>query len=170
MNDHKRQNLGVLVAGVGGRYGDDQAGRRLVAQFARRAIAPARLIAAGDGAQLLDELAGCETLIIVEACRGGSVIGAISRLEWPDSRIRQYHNHTRHGIDLCNTLQIAERLGRLPPKVVIFGIDIGSEPGTDAMSPEVAEALTELEEIILAEICEAGHERIVVGESPVATG
>ena len=168
MNDHKRQNFDVLVAGFGSPHGDHQAGRQLVALLTRRPNVPARLIVVGDETHLIDELEGCETLFVVEACRGGSLIGGISRLEWPDARIRQYHNHSAHGVQLCNSLELVERLGRMPPKVVIFGIEIGGGLPRDAMSLAVMQAVTKLEEMILAEICETVDERTVVSKSIVA--
>ena len=168
MNSYQRHNCEVLVACFGGPQGDEQAGGQVVALLARRPNLHARLVTVSESTPLIDELDRCATLIVVEACRGGSRIGAISRLEWPDPRIRQYHNHSAHGVKLCNTLQLAERLGRIPPKVVIFGIDIGYGVLRDEMSPEVVQAVTELEEMIFAEICETVDERTIVSKSTVA--
>ena len=168
MNSYQRHNCEVLMAGVGGPQGDEQSGGQVVALLARRPNLPARLVTVSEGTPLIDELDRCTTLIVVEACRGGSLIGAISRLEWPDPRIRQHHNHSAHGVKLCNSLELVERLGRMPPKVVIFGIEIGGGLPGDAMSPAVMQAVTKLEEMIFAEICETVDERTVVSKSTVA--
>ena len=167
MNSYQRHNCETLVAGFGGSQGDVQAGGQVVALLARRPELPARLVTVSEGTHLIDELDKCKTLIVVEACRG-SLIGAISRLEWPDPRIRQYHNHSAHGVKLCNKLQLAERLDRMPPKVVVFGIEIGYGLPREAMSPAVMQAVKKLEEMIFAEICETVDERTVVSKSTVA--
>jgi hydrogenase maturation protease len=140
----------------------------LVERLATRGDLPVRLIRFVSNSQLIDEVNGIQTLIIIDACRGGSQVGAISKFEWPDPRIRQYHNHSMHGIRLCNALNILERIGRLPPRVVVFGIDIGYGPCPDEMSPAVLGAVTELEETVFAEICGTVDERKVVVENSVA--
>jgi hypothetical protein len=65
-------------------------------------------------------------------------------------------------------LELADRIGRLPLNVTIFGIDIGDEMWPE-MSPEVVEAANEVEETV-AEICESINERTVVGALSVTTG
>jgi hydrogenase maturation protease len=147
----------VVVAGVGSPHGDDQAGWRVITLLARRSDISACLVKISEGTQLIEELAGCRRLIVVDACRGGLAVGTITRLEWPDPRVRQYHNHSTHGVGLCNALELAERLGRLPPSVKVFGIEIGSYRPLDEISAEVAQGVAELAEIISAELCEAVH-------------
>ncbi|MEX0613443.1 MAG: hydrogenase maturation protease [Pirellulales bacterium] len=147
----------VIVAGFGSPHGDDQAGWQVVALLGRRPDLPARLVTITEGTQLVDEIERCDGLIIVDACRGGAQIGTVTRLEWPDPRVRQYHNHSTHGIGLCNALELAERLGRMPPNVDVFGIEIGSCRPLDEISAEVVQAVAELVEIISAELCETVH-------------
>jgi hydrogenase maturation protease len=169
-NAEKVFRTGVVVAGIGSPHGDDQAGWQVVALLQRRRDLPARLVKITEGTQLIVELDGCRRLIVIDACRGGSQIGAITRLEWPDPRLRQYHNHSTHGVGLCNALQLAERLGQMPDSVEIFGIEIGSYRPLAEISAEVAQAVTELAEILFVEIREASHARTVVGKSVVTTG
>ncbi len=147
----------IVVAGFGSPHGDDQAGWQVIALLGRRPDLPARLAKISEGTQLIDELEGCRRLIVVDACRGGPQIGAITRLDWPDPRVRQFHNHSTHGVGLCNALELAERLGRMPPNVDVFGIEIGSCRPLEEVSAEVAQAVSELDEIISAEVDEAVH-------------
>ena len=147
----------VVVAGFGSYHGDDEAGWQVLDLLGRRPEVRARLVKIAEGTQLINELAGCRRLIILDACRGGPQLGSITRLEWPDSRVRQYHNHSTHGVGLCNALELAARLERMPPNVEIFGIEIGSDRPLNEISSEVARAVAELADIISAEICEAVH-------------
>jgi hydrogenase maturation protease len=145
----------IVVAGVGSPNGDDQAGWRLVDLLQRRQSVPARLVKVHEATQLIDELAGCTRLIIVDACRGVCRIGAVTRLEWPDARIAKRHSQSTHGVGVCDALQLAEQLGRLPPVVEIFGIEVGEcEPGRE-ICREVLQAVAELEPLIFAELREA---------------
>src|SRR5262245_55275322 len=90
----KGHSMDAVVAGFGSPHGDDQAGWRFVGLLARRPDVRARLVKVTEGTQLIQELNGCRRLIVVDACHGGVRLGAITRLAWPDPRIRQYHNHS----------------------------------------------------------------------------
>jgi hydrogenase maturation protease len=147
----------VVVAGFGSPHGDDQAGWQVITLLGRRPELPARLARITEGTQLIDELQDCRRLIVIDACRGGSKIGAITRIKWPDPRVRQYHNHSTHSVGLCNALELAERLDCLPPNIEIFGIEIGSYRPLDEISAEVAHAVSELTEIIAVELCEIAY-------------
>jgi hydrogenase maturation protease len=153
----------VVVAGFGSPHGDDQAGWRVVALLGHRPGLPARLVKITEGTKLIHELDGCRRLIVVDACRAGGLIGTITRLEWRDPRIGQYHSHSTHGLGVCSALDLADRLGRLPPNVRIYGIEIGSQRPLDEVRIEVAQAVAELTGIIAAEINEPVHARTVAG-------
>ena len=153
----------VLVAGFGSPHGDDQAGWQVVAALRQRPALRARFQKITEGTQLVEELAECGRLIVVDACRSGGELGTITRLAWPDPRIRQYHNHSTHGVGLCNALVLAERLGRMPPFVEIFGIETGSFRPLDEVSLEVAQAVAELEKILTAKLRETVDARTVAG-------
>jgi hydrogenase maturation protease len=162
MNTISNKQSGVVVAGFGGPRGDDQAGWHVLALLAQRPHLAALLLKCDQQTSLVEELDGCCKLIVVDACRGGSHAGDITQLEWPDPRVRQYHNHSAHGVRLCNALQLAEQLGKLPPMVDVFGVDTGQIQTTDELSPDVRRAVPELERKILAKISEAVDAREIV--------
>jgi hydrogenase maturation protease len=152
----------IVIAGFGSPHGDDQAGWQVVDLLAGRAAVRASAVKINVGTQLLDALDGCSKLFVVDACRGSQQIGAITRLEWPDPRIRQFHNHSTHGVGLCNALELADKLKLLPQCVEIFGIETGSHLPMDDVSPEVKQAVTKLEQIIVDEISRHPDARAVV--------
>jgi hydrogenase maturation protease len=153
----------VVVAGFGSPHGDDQAGWHVVELLKRRPNLPARLVTIVEGTQLIDVLPRCRRLIVADACRSGPAIGTVSRFAWPDPRVRQYHNHSTHGVGLCNALELAEQLGYMPPEVEVFGIEIGDVRPLDGMTAEVARAVAALEEVIFCAICEERNARALVG-------
>ncbi len=155
--DESKARSEVVVAGFGSPHGDDQAGWQVVATLARRADLAARVLSIREGTQLVGELDDCRRLIVIDACRSASQVGTITRFRWPDPRIRRHHNHSTHGIGLCNALELATQLGRLPPDVEVFGIEVCGLNPLAELSCEVEWAVQELAEIILVELCEAVH-------------
>jgi hydrogenase maturation protease len=160
--DASRRNISnehwaTVVAGVGSPFGDDQAGWRIVEMLERRPNVRARFVKVHDVTELLDALDDCRKLVIVDGCRGVCRVGAVTRLTWPDSRICKRHSHSTHGIGVCDALRLAEQLGRLPPEVVIYGIEVGDcEPGRE-ICLEVLQSVAELEAVIGGELYEAAH-------------
>jgi len=140
------------IIGIGSPYGDDQAAWRLVERLENRQGLNASVAALSDPSRLLDFFDNCDRLIIVDACAGGGSPGAITRLEWPDARIETQHSHSTHGMGIANALQLAEKLGWLPPEVVLFGIELSQCRRGSPLSDIVEIALSELEEKILLEI------------------
>jgi len=157
MNFSTQDNWRTVVAGFGSPHGDDQAGWRLAAMLQHRPDVPARVIAVHEATQLLDALEDCVRLIIVDACQSGGRVGSITRLRWPDARIAEQHHHSSHSVGICGALQLASRLGRMPARVDVFGIEIEDcSPGQD-LSPPVREAIVKLESTILNELREVVH-------------
>src|SRR5262245_715762 len=125
--DASKVSSDVVIAGFGSPHGDDRAGWEVTANLARHAELAARILTVREGSQLTDGLVGCRKLIVIDACRSASPLGTITRFRWPDPRIRHHHNSSTHGLGLCNALDLAARLGRVPADVEVFGIEI-SDP------------------------------------------
>lgn len=157
MNSVMDQREAIVVAAFGSPHGDDQVGWRVAAHLQRRPGIAARVVLLAEGTGLLEELSGCEQLIVVDACRSGAPVGALTRLEWPDPRVRRRHNQSTHGISACDALELAEQMGRIPPRVVLFGVEIAVHNPLSRLSPEVEAAVPQLQEVILREIDEFRH-------------
>ena len=135
----------VRMVGLGSPHGDDRAGWRLV-DWLRSQDVPDGVdaVAAADVCDLVEFCQGCHTLILVDACRSGQPAGTVSRYEWPDPRIECHRRHSTHDLSVPEALQLAEQLGRLPPRVVVYGIEIEDcRPGTE-LSPVIERTLPEL--------------------------
>jgi hydrogenase maturation protease len=89
------RNARIVVAGFGSPYGDDQTGWRVAAMLKQQPQFPARVVAIHEATQLLEEIVGCERLIVVDACRSGNAVGTVTRLHWPDPQIARQHDR-RH--------------------------------------------------------------------------
>lgn len=142
---------GDLVLGVGSPHGDDAAGWRVVEMLRQRPGFPAQ-VAAVEPPQLLDYVDGCRRLILVDACRSNRLPGTVFRLSWPDALLRSQGRRSSHGLTVGDALALAETLGRLPPEVIVWSVEISRcEPGAE-LTPEVRRALPELERHVLQEL------------------
>ena len=149
------------VLGVGSPHGDDAVGWRVVEMLRRRSGVSAHL-AAVEPTQVLDHLGGCRRLILVDACRSNQPAGTVIRLQWPDAMLRSRPRRSSHGMDVADSLALAETLGWLPPEVIVWSVEVGRcEPGQD-LTPEVRRALPELERQVLQDLAlvtsEQNHE------------
>jgi len=147
----------TVVAGFGSPQGDDQAGWRLAAILQQGERVPARVLAILEPTQLLEALADCQRLIIVDACHSGNKPGTVTRLCWPDPQITICHSHSTHGFGVADTLRLADRLGRLPPLVEVYGIEIANCMPASEISPVVSGAVHSLAARILDELREVAH-------------
>jgi hydrogenase maturation protease len=115
-----------LVIGVGNPdRADDGAGALVAARLT--ALRPPRLRAMvrdGDVLALLDDWAGADAVVVVDAAAPLARAGAIHR--WtpgcgplplpPQPR-------STHGLGVAEAITLAERLGRLPPVLVVYAIE-----------------------------------------------
>jgi hydrogenase maturation protease len=158
----------TLVVGIGSPHGDDQAGwlvaERLaddpgigtesVAKGTKISNHPPGIIVrqAKSPSELLDWLDGMDRLVICDACRGLGRVGELRSWRWPDHELADVSWSGTHDLSLPAVLALADRLGRLPPRVTIWSVEGASIGALAAVSPEVAEALPNLVEQIKNEL------------------
>ena len=93
---------------------------------------------------LLDWLENVEQLVVCDACRGLGDYGRISRYEWPVHELSEISMSGTHDFSLPAALALAERLGRLPRRVVIWVVEGSTAGVTETLSPAVAAAIPQL--------------------------
>ena len=142
----------VWIIGLGTASGDDRVGWEVVAGLRDVLPAGVRCHPAADPLALLDGPAGCELLVVIDACQGAGPPGTLHRFEWPDPRLVTVRSTSSHGVGLVAALELAMMLGRLPPKVVILSVEgIQSGPSM-SLSLEVEATIPEIISRVLAEI------------------
>jgi hydrogenase maturation protease len=140
----------TLVAGIGSCNGDDRVAWRLL-----ECLAPApnlEILPLADASKLIDYLDGRERLLLVDAMRTGRAPASVLRFRWPDPMIATALGRSSHGIGLGAVLALAERLGRLPARVVVFGIEGKEWEQNEDLSPVLAAALPGLRDRLLHEV------------------
>lgn len=145
------------VVGIGSAHGDDQVGRRVIARLQTEQPNNLQAHATSDPLFLAEIPAECDLLIVVDACRGAGLPGSIYRFKWPDSRLTKFAGVSSHGIGLVAALQLAESLGGLPPRVVIFSVEAEAGEPVETLSPRAEAAIPEVVSLVLAEVAGAGR-------------
>lgn len=136
----------TLIAALGNPLmGDDGAGAAVLEELRRRgAEKRARLHDAGAaGVDLLLELEGVETLVLVDAVCSEDAPGTVRVLEGGQIlRYAEQRGMGSHQPSLAGTLRLAEQLGLSPRRIAVVGIAARQfHPGAP-LSPEVAQAVS----------------------------
>jgi hydrogenase maturation protease len=142
----------VRIVGLGSPHGDDQVGWLLIDRLRQVSGLGAKAIALVDPTALLDCLDGCDRLVVVDASRSGRQPGTITRLPWPTASLPTCPARSSHGLPVGAVLTLADRLGRLPAAVVLFGIEIESWEPASPPGAAVTRALAGLQEQIVREV------------------
>ena len=107
----------------------------------------------GEPTALLDVWDGADVLWLVDAVSSGSVPGTVHRLDastepLPETLFRA----SSHLVGLGEAVELARALGRLPQRVVFYGIEGESFEAGDELTPAVAAAVTQVAEALAREI------------------
>jgi hydrogenase maturation protease len=142
----------ILVVGLGSPHGDDQLGWIVVERLGPRLPHGVAWARAGAALELLELLECKDEVVIVDAAQPAGQPGSIRSFRWPCDSLRQGHAPSTHSLGLADALRLAELLGQLPRKVVIFAAEAQNvEPGA-GLSPAVAGSVSALVSAILAEV------------------
>ncbi len=142
----------TLILGIGNEWAsDDGVGPEVVRRLQGRWKQGGResaekvefSILAQPDLSLLDRIAGCAYLIVVDAVVAGQPPGTLHREMWEPGVLaaRGVQRASSHGFGVRELLEMAAVMGKLPERVELWGIEIAStEPG-QGLSPEVAGAV-----------------------------
>lgn len=134
----------ILVIGIGNPdRGDDAAGvlvaRRLRAVTAPRLVRVTELI--GDQMGLLDTWSGARHVYVIDAVSSGGHAGSVYRFDAGDSLTAPFRHRGTHAASLADVIELARALGRLPRRLIGYGIEGGSFELGAPLSPEVETAI-----------------------------
>lgn len=143
----------VRILGIGSPSGDDQAGWLTVDALLAGGVEPGIELEKLDrpGASLIPLLENTAWVIVVDAMQGEGQAGRIRRFDqtdWPGYR----RGLSSHGFGVLDALLLAQELGGLPPRLDLYGIEIGTAMPGDAPGKAVREAARQLARRIAAEL------------------
>jgi len=146
----------ILIIGIGNAYRRDDGVGLAVARALREKRLPdgVRVMEhGGEGASLIEAWRGAEAVILIDAASSGAAPGAILRF---DAAARPLPRHllaasTTHAFGVAEAVELARALGRLPSRLLFYGVegrDFGAGVG---LSAEVAVAANEVAERVARE-------------------
>jgi hydrogenase maturation protease len=144
----------VRVIGVGNDYRGDDAVGLVVARAlrARRVAGMGVLEQSGEATALLEAWRGAECAVLVDALAAGGTPGAIRRL---DARTRplpaDLFAYSSHGFGVAQAIGLGRLLGRLPPRLIVFGVEGARFTAGSPLSPDVDRAVPRVVDLILRE-------------------
>ena len=145
----------VCILGIGSPSGDDQAGWLTVdALLARGAGAGGDVVIEKldrPGTSLIPLLEDAAWVILVDAMQGGGQPGRIQHFaedDWPSFR----QGLSSHGLGVLDALSLARELGSLPPRLDLYGIEIGSAMPGNEPGRAIQAAARQLAGIVAADL------------------
>jgi hydrogenase maturation protease len=91
----------------------------------------------GEATGLMEAWRGAADVLIVDAVCTGAPAGTLHQWDVRHSRFPARSSASTHGIGLAEGIELARKLGTLPKRLQVYGIEIGQcVAGTD-LSPDV---------------------------------
>ena len=145
----------ALVTGIGNPdRGDDGFGPAVAQRLRGRVPSTVRILARnGDALALIEYWNGILSVIVIDAMAAISQPGRIHRLDLSSRPLPiDLAPRSSHAFGVAETVELARRLGRLPPHIVAYLVE-GEQFATGApLSPAVAEAIEVVAERIVSEL------------------
>jgi hydrogenase maturation protease len=111
-----------------------------------------------EPSRLLDAWAAADVAFVVDACSTGGAPGTVHRFDASGEPLptRVFRSST-HAFGVGDAVELARALGRLPQRVVIYGVEGGQFTAGAGLSPEVAAAAAHVAEEVVRELRGEGH-------------
>jgi len=158
----------VLVVGVGNpERGDDAAGLQL-AEVARAALPGSVSVRqVGSPVELLELWEGYDAVYVLDAVVGGGAPGTVYRWDVTEAPLLAVaRTVSTHGLGLAQVAELARSLGRLPPRLVVYGVEAEVLDLGGPLTPAVRAGLEQAAGRLTAEVVELLRE----GKGCTSTG
>jgi hydrogenase maturation protease len=146
----------ILVVGIGNDGRGDDAVGLVVARRVRARLAAADAVAVvecdGDAASLLDRWSAASLVIVIDAVRSGATAGSLHRVDLVRHRAPlPPRGRSSHALGLAEAVELGRSLGRLPPRLVLYGIEATVfDLGAPLSSPVAAAAIRVARRVVRA--------------------
>jgi hydrogenase maturation protease len=145
----------ALVIGIGNPdRGDDGVGPLVARRLVGRAPPDVTIIErAGDLLALIEDWAGYDTVVLIDAAAPAATPGAIHRIDLLTTELSaDIPLSSTHAFGVGNTVGLARALGLLPRRLVVYAIEgVNFEPGAH-LSPNIAAVVEEVVAHMIAEL------------------
>ena len=108
----------------------------------------------GEPLALLDAFTDRDAVVLVDAVRSGAAPGTVHRVDASDRPLPATlrGSSSTHAVGVGEAIELARALGRLPQRVVVFGLEGERFEAGTRLSASVEAAVEPLVDTILAEV------------------
>ena len=141
------------MIGVGNVHrGDDAAGLVVARELRERGIAA--LEQEGEPVAMIDLFDGRDTILLIDAVRSGAPPGTLHRIDASDAALPAAlrGSTSTHALGLGDVIELARALGRLPPRVLVLGVEGARFDTGGEVSADVRAALPRVVAAVAAEL------------------
>jgi len=145
----------TLIIGLGNEYRRDDAVGLVVARRLREAAPESVRVLeeSGEGAALMDSWKDADAVILIDAVHSGAKPGTIHRFDAHTQPIAtKFFRYSTHAFGVAEAVELARALGRLPPRLIVYGVEGKSFEAGLGLSPEVEKAAQEVVERVLEDL------------------
>jgi hydrogenase maturation protease len=144
-----------VLVGVGNVFrGDDGVGLAVTARLRGSLPDGVEIVTCEqEASRVIDALEGREAAVLVDAGSSGSPAGTLHRFDAAEGPVpaRAFRSST-HAFGVGEAIELARALGKLPPVVIVYGIEGAAFGAGEGLSEAVAAAVEPAAEAILAEL------------------
>jgi hydrogenase maturation protease len=155
-----RTQLKIVCVGNAWR-GDDAAGLEVARRLQGRLPPAVELLAReGEPTALIETWDGADALWLVDAVSSGAEAGTIHRLDASERELpAELFRASTHHVGLAEAVELARAIGRLPPQVVVYGIEGERFEVGDELTTAVVAAAERAAEAVRKEVVECMKRR-----------
>ena len=143
------------MIGVGNEFRSDDAVGLVVARRLRQ-LSPENIAVierSGEGADLLESWKDADTVIIVDAASSGAKPGTIHHIDARAQRMpRGLLHYSTHAFSVGEAVELARVTDRLPPRILIYGIEGERFDEGVTLSRAVEESVGTVVELVLKQV------------------
>lgn len=120
----------LRVFGLGSPFGDDRLGWTAVEQLRTTPPDLSGWTIEFDcldrpGPSLIDKMAGVDAVILIDAVHSGAAPGSVFAIDRTEL-VRCGEGRSSHSLGVAEVLDLGERLGALPPRLGLIGVEAGA--------------------------------------------
>lgn len=152
---------GIVVIGVGNVYrGDDAVGLAISERLRERLPESVTVLdCEQEPTRLLDAWQDADVALVVDAAASGAAPGTVHRFDASSDGVpAQVFRSSTHAFGVGDAVELARALGRLPAKVVVYGVEGADFTVGSGLSEPVAAAVRHVADEIEEEVrCTNAH-------------
>jgi hydrogenase maturation protease len=143
-----------VVVGVGNFYrGDDAVGLEVAERLRAQASGVEVVTCEREPWRLLDAWAGADLALIVDAVSSGAEPGTVHRFDATERAVpSSVFRGSTHAFGVGEVIALAQALGRLPGRLLVYGIEGEKFTAGEGLSPAVAAVVESVTSELLEEV------------------